>query len=198
MAKRTKLPLLGALTATPVLTAGVAQAQSFDLSPARAAPAPAQAVALKAELLTLAPNEKLAIAGDRLGGDPLRLESWTAAVAAGGAVKPKLTAACPHGAQTDAVKGKGVGASRCVAGSAATPTGYAGCKVKPAGGPCVSNSASGVRGTKPLGTNIHPTTSGAQKPAVGTTGANAITTLCHGRALTAGKGTGKTPAASKQ
>ena len=74
MAKKNKLPLLGALAATPVMTASVAQAQTFDVRPAAAiagVAAVAQAAALKLQLLTLNPGEKLSIAGDRLGGEPL-------------------------------------------------------------------------------------------------------------------------------
>ena len=71
MAKKNKLPLLGALAATPVMTASVAQAQTFDLSPGIAgAPAIGEATAMKLQLLTLTPGEKLSIAGDRVGGGP--------------------------------------------------------------------------------------------------------------------------------
>ena len=69
MAKKTRLHLLGALTATPVLTAGMAQARDFDVGPAGAPVALAEVAVLKAALLALSPAEKLKIAGDRLGED---------------------------------------------------------------------------------------------------------------------------------
>jgi hypothetical protein len=71
------LPILGAILATPALTAAFEPAQAHDIDarsrldgpPASAASGQA-AETLKTELLRLAPADKLAISGDRLGASP--------------------------------------------------------------------------------------------------------------------------------
>jgi hypothetical protein len=76
MSIRQKLPLLGALAATPTLTASVEPAVGGDFARAPAAyvaPSSEQVAlraAFKARMLQIAPGDKLAIAGDRLGPDP--------------------------------------------------------------------------------------------------------------------------------
>ncbi|MFI4934447.1 MAG: hypothetical protein ACHP7N_07500 [Caulobacterales bacterium] len=75
MANNRKLPLLGALIATPAFTASFEPAAAYEVKPASiAAPGPttteAARTALKSALLAIRPTEKLAIAGERLGLDP--------------------------------------------------------------------------------------------------------------------------------
>jgi len=100
MAKSRKLPWLGALVATPAMTASVQPAAATPTPPTAAASdasAPAQAealrAALKAELLSISPADMLTIAGDRMGPDPL-LEPLPLAVGlakGAGAVRLALT-----------------------------------------------------------------------------------------------------------
>jgi hypothetical protein len=64
---------VGAIVATPAITAVAAPALASTWQTSQAgAPQPAldRSGALKAQLLSLTPDEKLAIAGDRLGKDP--------------------------------------------------------------------------------------------------------------------------------
>jgi hypothetical protein len=77
MSIKHRLPLLGALVATPALTASVEPAVGKEIVKAHAPyttiaePGYVAALsALKAAMLAIAPSEKLAIAGDRLGADP--------------------------------------------------------------------------------------------------------------------------------
>lgn len=75
MTKRNRAPWLGALVATPALTVNVAPAAAISVG---TTPTPAFAAAneyatLKSSLLAMNLDEKLAVAGDRIGTDPLVL-----------------------------------------------------------------------------------------------------------------------------
>ena len=120
------LPLLGAVLATPALTAAFETAQAHDTDahtqltePSANAISSQAAETLKVELLRLAPADKLALAGDRLGASPadaVGLARARAVLKSGGvelaerAAAPRTNTDIPEcrGASADA---KGAGAS---------------------------------------------------------------------------------------
>lgn len=75
MTRKTFAPWLGALVATPALTVSVAPATAKSIQPAPSAVSAGagERAALQAGLLSMSLDDKLAVAGDRVGADPFAL-----------------------------------------------------------------------------------------------------------------------------
>ena len=124
------LPLLGAVLATPALTAAFEPAQAHNAdartrlpgSPTTAASSQA-AEMLKVELLRLAPADKLAIAGERLGASPADDLGLIRArtVLKGGGMELAERAAAPR-TNTDIPECRGASADAKGAGASAAGT----------------------------------------------------------------------------
>jgi hypothetical protein len=111
MAKRSVAPWLGALLATPAVTVSVepSAARVLPVSPQVSAPT-AERSALRAGLEALSLDEKLAIAGDRVGPDPLMLSAWTSSGTWGAAPRTNTDIPechTPNGTSASGAKTKG-------------------------------------------------------------------------------------------